>query len=632
VIEQVKALLAEQALTQAAIIDDAFDESPLPQDIEGELWDRFFDDLTASDEKAIATAYGKEFTEGDGSELRREAAFVEAVWTVRKGVEAAEELFGDYETARRGKRAALKPLEELLDELALPYRTSGRTADVDVSDVQILFLDLYLGYVEDEAAIAQAIQRLKAVVARRIADPPIVVLMSQSASLDTIAPKVRDQGELLGCQFRTLHKSKLKDKDLVSEHLHDLASTRPDALKLTGFIAAWDSALDTMKSDFLKEVRTLDLADYASAQLLKLSAEEEPLGNYMLDLFDQRLHGMLEGDKSLLASSQTLNSIKWAAYPPAQFMPSSAFLDLTDSLIFQHAKRTPPGVALQPQLGDVWMAPPQVARARSKAPVIPAAKQSRDVFAVLTQACDLQHGNTDRVLMLKGIARPYNATPTEKTPVSSAVMQVDEIDYAIDWNPLLTETWLLKELPKFRKRGFIHVRRLRLPYALQLQQAFIGKLGRVGTAAELPSRHAVGVEILLRTKSGGARALASVKAADGDAVCLVGRPTDGSLGKVEWLLLSDKLRDTLRQALKSVPSADLPPGGAVKLATVREDPELFRRIKAGLAYSREAEKPKRPFLNSEYDVVAVISADKAPVAGGVYPENVVPLLFEIDWD
>ena len=159
-IEQVKALLAEQALTQAAIIDDAFDESPLPQDIEGELWDRFFDDLTASDEKAIATAYGKEFTEGDGSELRREAAFVEAVWTVRKGVEAAEELFGDYETARRGKRAALKPLEELLDELALPYRTSGRTADVDVSDVQILFLDLYIGYVEDEAAIAQAIQRL----------------------------------------------------------------------------------------------------------------------------------------------------------------------------------------------------------------------------------------------------------------------------------------------------------------------------------------------------------------------------------------------------------------------------------------------------------------------------------------
>ena len=504
-IEQVKALLAEQALTQAAIIDDAFDDRPTVDDLDADLWDRFFDDLSEEDEDGLAKAYGKDITKAEPSDLRRDVAFISAVWALRDEIEAAEDLFEDYVVKQAGKRADLKPLEDLLSQLALPVRTSGRTADIDVSDVQILFLDLYLGYVEDNAAITLAIERLKQVVAQRADDPPIVVLMSRGPSLDKIAPRVRDEGELLGCQFRTLAKARLKDADFVSENLHDLVSTRPDAGKLIRFISAWDRALLSLRRDFLKEVRTFDLADYASAQLLKLYAEGEPLGDFMLDLFDQRLHGLLEGAPDLIASGDALNTIRWAAYPPAQFLPSDRFLDFTDSLIFEHEDRTPATTVQPPKLGDVWMAPPKTARKDAKTAVPPIEKQSREVFAVLTQACDLQHKYTDRLLLLKGLARPYNVAAAEPAQVSSAVMKLDKVTYAVDWDPLRTETWLIKDLPQRRRRGYAHVRRLRLPYALQLQQAFIGKLGRVGTAAELPARHAVGVNILVRTKSGAAR-------------------------------------------------------------------------------------------------------------------------------
>ena len=110
-IEQVKALLAEQALTQAAIIDDAFDDRPTVDDLDADLWDRFFDDLSEEDEDGLAKAYGKDITKAEPSDLRRDVAFISAVWALRDEIEAAEDLFEDYVVKQAGKRADLKPLE-----------------------------------------------------------------------------------------------------------------------------------------------------------------------------------------------------------------------------------------------------------------------------------------------------------------------------------------------------------------------------------------------------------------------------------------------------------------------------------------------------------------------------------------
>ena len=78
-------------------------------------------------------------------------------------------------------------------------------------------------------------------------------------------------------------------------------------------------------------------------------------------------------------------------------------------------------------------------------------------------------------------------------------MRLGEERLAIEWDVLAPETWLLDDLPRRLDEGYRRVRRLRTPFALQLQQSFIGRLGRVGTLAALPARHAVGVRIFLKS-------------------------------------------------------------------------------------------------------------------------------------
>src|SRR5262249_49999243 len=149
-------------------------------------------------------------------------------------------------------------------------------------------------------------------------------------------PRLRDEAELLGCQFRMLRKNELGNAERIAERLYDLVLTYPDALKVNAFLLAWDAALNGSKAKVLKSIRTLDLADYANLQALVLEAEKEPVGDYVLDLYDLHLHHVLEGDEHLIRTAKLLNEINWDDYPPAQFMPSPELIEMMDGALFQN--------------------------------------------------------------------------------------------------------------------------------------------------------------------------------------------------------------------------------------------------------------------------------------------------------
>ena len=607
-IEQVKQLLAEREFKLAAIVDDAFDEMPKASEIRAELWDRFFDDLQESDDAKLSEAYGKDkYDDMDVSDLRRDPIFVDAAWRIRAEVPPAAALFGEFTDTQRSKRDRIAPLQHLLEtELGLSCKTFGRDGHDDVDSADIIFLDMFLGYVEGEEAILQAITRIKGVIAKRKANPPTVVLLSESPRLHELGPRVRDDAELLGCQFRMVSKSQLSDSELMVERLYELAISYPDSLKLNAFVLSWDRALTDSHEKFLRSIRTLDLPDYANMNALILEAEGEPVGDYILDLYDLHLHSILEGDIPLITAGKALNEISWTDYPPAQFMPSEEADEMMDGALFHHQSRTKTEAAIDDnpkaaRLGDVFLAPPLIVPAVGEAP----ARSEQYAYVVLSQACDLKHGNADTVLLLKGSVQLYDRPLRKSASPRTPIMYVNDRKFSVDWNLLAVETWRVDDIPEKVASGFERVRRLRTPFALQLQQAFIGRLGRVGTLAALPTRYRAGVRILLRKADNVSELLVEADADANQAVCLVGRDDENTTR--EWLLLSDQLLLSFRRVLKSIDANNFV-RTTPSLSDVRNDPAFYRKLKGGLVMKRDTPKGEKPFKGTGYDFIQIFGS------------------------
>jgi hypothetical protein len=160
----------------------------------------------------------------------------------------------------------------------------------------------------------------------------------------------------------------------------------------------------------------------------------------------------------------------------------------------------------------------------------------------------------------------------------------------------------------------------------RLQQAFIGKLGRVGTLAVLPGQYRAGVRIFLRNRAGKAKLLVEANIDADKAMCLVGRTQKNALK--EWLLLSDGLLADLRRTLREVPAGELPTGS--QIATIRDDPSFYRKLKGGLSLNRDAPKGSKPLKDTGQDIVQIVTTklwEPGEDAGREYH----PILIEVDF-
>lgn len=248
-------------------------------------------------------------------------------------------------------------------------------------------------------------------------------------------------------------------------------------------------------------VATDDGLDDINDKALILESEGEPLGDYLLDIYDLHLHSLLEGDVDLAAAAKKLTTIDWANnYPPAQFIPSDQLNAIMDGALFHNQVRTDSyieGNAVRtPRFGEVFLAPELVGQATSAqgvlepdgnasglvqhstdasiekkqvdaaeanpvtVPAIPAAhdpqvvpvplpapveKSRRHAYIVLSQACDLQHCETDRLLVLRGDVSKYRWNQHDrKVQTRTPIMRLDNDELSIDWDTATPETWLLR--------------------------------------------------------------------------------------------------------------------------------------------------------------------------------------------
>jgi hypothetical protein len=230
---------------------------------------------------------------------------------------------------------------------------------------------------------------------------------------------------------------------------------------------------------------------------------------------------------------------------------------------------------------------------------------------------------------MRGTLHPYTSKQHHLNRQRTPVMRVGEFKFSVDWDVVAPETWPIDAIPAKVAQGFRRVRRFRMPFALQLQQDFIGNLGRVGTLTAVPANIAAGVRIYLRIQNGNMRLLVEKTVDSGEAAYLVGRNARGEA--VEKLLLSPTFRDEFRGLLRDVAAADLPMGGPRAMANIRDDPAFYRRFKSGLTLRRDKPKGTKPFANTSDDVVQIVAA-RVCTPDAAAPPGFNSIIVEVDLD
>jgi len=492
-------LLKEMNVRTAAIIDDVYDDVPLAEDIaENEGWPSFIDDLVG--EADLIRRVFPEYDALDAEQLKDSDEFVSAVWHLKGELpdQLWELLFYDYIRASETDRNFLTELECRLRDLGVESRPAGRKAVDEVGREDVIFIDLFLGAAQRPSDMQKSVGVIKKLVSARPTSPPLVILMSSSNVLETHKTLFRDDAGLIGAMFRVHSKRELLAPGGIERVLQRLATSKQDATRVANFIHRLDKGIDQAKLEFLRAVRRLDLSDYVHIRELLLSREGQPVGSYMLDVFDRVLQYEIEADAETIAAAKDLNKIDEGLYPLAHVSGSSDTQDLVVRTIWQNPARlnVPSTVAGIPvSFGDLLLK-------KSLLDDKVYSAESIEALLVVTPSCDLMREDGARtVLHMTGELRKltykdwiYGETKA-RTPI--VILPGGERMW-IKWDLKNPQTFTLQQLTTMLdKEGGTHriAMRFREGQALELQQQMLADLGRVGVMAKMPATFPVRVKV-----------------------------------------------------------------------------------------------------------------------------------------
>jgi hypothetical protein len=472
-----------------------------------------------------------------------------------------------------GRRKPLLALNDILKQLGIKTQAIGsEPLGTQPPKHPLIFLDYYLGEKGGAPSVERSRSRIMELIAHYSANErPIVVLMSSKLNKEKVAQEFRDKAELLGCQFHFAVKDEFeKDPVQFVSVLADLVEFIGQSRTIGGFVDAWKVGLDGAIEGFLDGVRELDLQDYFYARDKLGAMAHDKFGEHMSGLFDGFLRKLVEDRPELKSAIKDMNRLKFDKLPPAPFMPSTTVAKLAHAAAFQDVEADNKIEAegkLNIELGDVFY---RELRPRNR-PI------AREVSIIISQACDLEQGKADTILMIDGTV---NARTSKKSPAPAnerTVLRVDLFNYdkqelMIEWDARNMRAVPAPEFAKFLKdTGFERVARLRSLQALSLQQKFASHLTRVGLPEALPIYRHVETQVLFKTKSGKIKPLLTVPK-KGDLACIVGDET-------RHAVLMNGMFAKIREELAKIDSADCEPAKLDEAKKLFSDVERLRAIR-----------------------------------------------------
>jgi len=577
-------LLVERGIRTALIVDDVCDQVPRAADIDpaNPAWVNFNDDLTPADKVLINAEYPGEETTPFATRITDDA-YVATVWQLRDRLNGvADPVFATYLVDQATDQKFVDLAKARLEALGLACSTAGREFREPARAADVIVIDLFFGNAQDDSNLAESKRLLAAALAGREGDAPLVILMSRSNRLDAKRDEFRTDVGLLDSAFRIIRKTDLEQTDTLERQLDRLAQNAEDSRRLARFFKAIEGGMATATERTLKLLRNLKLSDVGQIQQLLLSAEGEPTGSYLVDVFDRVLQHEIEREQGIIDAAADLNKFASIKHPPPFLAGSPDLQELVQRTLTQNEKRIQlPGALDSPvTFGDILRRP--VGGAAPKAGGLFADRSTDDVFMVMTPVCDLQRGGAPRVLFLVGTlknvkAQDWSYGDDARTPS----ILVDGGLHWIKWELKSLETASWDQLEEaFKDEGVRVVARLREAHALELQQRVLAGLGRVGLVAPMPATFPVEVEIYYAAVDGRLTRLAVPELNDG-AVCFVGR--DDKANTVTRVMLTEGGSDGILAAIKGLDVALVAAEAKTAFTHVTTTDDLRHNLDAGLS-------------------------------------------------
>ncbi len=503
----VAACLTERGITRVAVIDDAVDP-PTRADVEIAV-DEFWAAVEAEEGllTALSALVGKRIAKGDDID----DAAVQAIWAEKsRDAELAELtplvniLVGPIEDRVRPLRTLRRRLEEELRRETIWHGSLEQLTD---TAPQMIFVDYYMGrgHGENEVRAAKEIVNNVNELYKDAEFRPVIVLMSSAGVSAEMVEEFRRSSGWLAGMFYFIRKDDFGDADVFFMRLVSFAQAVPAGHRVQALVDALAGRVHDVADRFLEDVKALQLSDYAYLQMMSLHEDGHPLGEYMLWLYGAYIGQLLFDDEGVRAQRREIDKLVFADLPGAQAPPSDTLARLYESATVEAVEselghpRAPAGTAATPQLhlGDVF-----------------AASGRRDVLVIVNAQCDLVFApgvrtrpfRPDRaIVMVPGEVQPLR----EPMKLSDAgkprteMFRCEEGFCRIVWDPKRIATVPYGEVSEWLGgRSYELVARLRLPAALQVQQAFAADLTRVGLPTAPPIQRVVVAELYCTGENG----------------------------------------------------------------------------------------------------------------------------------
>jgi len=515
--EIIKQRLKNAKITEAAIIDDTFDE--ISSEMLGNGFDTFVGALEDSEvfrEVQVICAGLEEATDFD-VDRARELWAARNAWGERVKPHA-ELLFNNYVQ----RLATLNHLAANLEQLELKvYKLGANTAPP--KSVSLVFLD-YCLQPEKEVALAEtrlqqittagrtaqgiASELLAETIAKRLVDlgvdRPFLVLISDRTELSQVHDDFRRRTKYLGGTFACLGKTKASDQETLYFHLGCWGIGHPALGPIRQFFDAALTSMDKTAIEFKETLLALDAQDYSFIQRLSLSADGEPLGEYMLDLLGAALSHRLRSQKEVCDAKTVLDGQHFSTHLPSVTQPSSELRRL-----YQDATTEPNVGELAPHPLHKLQTPlPPLLVPRLILGDILAKNENEPVYMVLNAGCDLQfspispdrHADPDLpIYLMPGKLEPLSHSTSNPAAKRTELFELHNKPYRIVWDHKHVFTVALGQFQKWcEDKQYQRVDRLALVQALAMQQIWTSDSGRVGLMVTPPLTESADFQVYLR--------------------------------------------------------------------------------------------------------------------------------------
>lgn len=493
------AVLKKAGIKTALIVDDGYDVAPKINDIDAAEWDTFFQDLNGADSDLLDRIY-PDGADTDDSILKKDQKFLAALWVNKKEfrAELISPLFDAYERSSAADQATLTNLEKLLLSHGLTVETSGREFAAKAAGVDLVVVDMFWGTPQKAADKDQATDALSKFLNERPENPPAIILMSSNPRITKMRDTFRDQAGIFEAGFGLLKKADINKPERLPKVLRELSYSRPDALKLNSFVNSWRASLTKAVAATEKDIRKLDLHDWAQIDDLLLTGESVSTGSYMLDIFDRVMQHEIERDLKVIKAAQKLDSLNQKRYPAMATPSTRDTLSILTKTLYRHPSRRKliPEKGYPVQYGEI------IGLKKDRAATNVFSGTKNRVYFVMTPSCDLmpRKNSASHVTLVAGtyeILSEGTAGGSLKS-LHTAVLQVDtKTKVKIKWDPADIRSLTMRQVKLLlgdSGPGQV-IASMRENPANSLRQQILSHLGRIGITAALPSTFDASIEL-----------------------------------------------------------------------------------------------------------------------------------------